>query len=353
MNPFNNQTLSTLVSDILNLDLTPIRHFLLSNPSEPLVATGSGGAETVADFAALLYGARGGIATAVSPYTMNSLSDEALKTSKTLVISAGGHNNDALFAAKRCLEVNPSKAASFCLHTGDRNEVDKQYQRVGSPLSFITPVRKPSDGFVSLGTPLAYFGILCRIFDPKCDLAKCSDIPEHPYTLTRNDDTPLTLEDFKTVTSYIFLHGSWGRPVALNLEGKLTESGLAPASVYDFRNYCHGRFIYTSQHLDDSAIVMFISPRERDIAARTRAWLPTSTKLIIIETTKDAPLASFDLLVKSTSLFIELCNSVGTDYICPRNPGRIDKRKPMWVPFIAQMKKQGPLTLNNISSIAL
>jgi len=345
MESANNLTLSTLVADILSLDLTSIRNYLLSNPSEPLIATGSGGAETAGDLAALLYGARGGVGTAVSPYTMNSYSDQALKTAKTLIISASGHNNDVVFAAKRGLEVNPSKAASFCLKGGDRNEVDKLFQKAGSPLSFITPVRKPSDGFVSVGTPLAYFGILCRIFDPDCDLNKYSEIPEHPYTLTRNDGTPLSIEDFKTVTSYVVLHGSWGRPVANNLEGKVTESGLAPASLYDYRNYCHGRFIYTSQHLDDSAVVMFVTPRERDIADRTRAWLPASTKLIIIETAEDAPLACFDLLVKSTAFFFDLCNATGTDYNCPKNPGRIDKRKPMWVPFMAQMKKQGPLTL--------
>lgn len=347
MNNFNNTTLSTLVSDVLATDLTPLRRFLLSNPSEPLVATGSGGAETAADLAALLYGARGGFATAVSPYTLNSYSDAALQTSKLLTLSAGGHNNDAVFAARRGLEVNPSKSASFCLHGGERNEVDKLYQKAGSPRSFITPVRKPHDGFVSVGTPLAYFALLCRTFDPNCDLAKCSSIPEHPYTLTFNDGTSLTAADFKTVSSYVLLNGSWGRPVANNLEGKFTESGLAAASVYDFRNYCHGRFIFTSQRLDTSAVVMFISPRERDIATRTRAWLPATTKLILIETTEDAPLASFDLLIKSTSLFLDLCDATGANPESPKNPGRIDKRKPMWTPFMAEMKKTGPLTLPN------
>lgn len=345
MNNFSNQSLSALISDVLSTDLTSIRKFLLSNPEEPLICTGSGGAETAGDFAALLYGARGGVATSVSPYTFNSYSDATLKTSKSLIFSAGGHNNDALFAAKRALSVHPEKAASLCLHGGDRNEVDKHYQKAGSSLSFITPVRKPHDGFVSVGTPLAYYALLARIFDPDCVLLKYSQIPQVSYTLTLNDGSALAPDELKKVRSYIVLQGSWGRPVSLNLEGKLTESGLAPASVYDFRNYCHGRFIYTSQHLDDSAVVMFVSPREHDIAARTRAWLPASTKLIIIETSEDSPLASFDLLVKATSFFLDLCDITGASYDTPKNPGRIDKRKPMWVPFMSEMKKNGPLTI--------
>lgn len=96
-------------------DVSSLRSFLTSNPSQPLVATGSGGAETAADYAALLYGARGGVATAMSPYTMNSLSEEALKTSKVLLVSAGGHNNDIAFAARRALDVNrKTPQASHC-----------------------------------------------------------------------------------------------------------------------------------------------------------------------------------------------------------------------------------------------
>ena len=85
-------TLQAVIGQALSANLDPIRNFLLSNPSEPLIATGSGGAETSGDFAALLYGARGGVATSVSPYTFNSFSDAALKTAKILLVSQGGHN---------------------------------------------------------------------------------------------------------------------------------------------------------------------------------------------------------------------------------------------------------------------
>ena len=166
-----------------------------------------------------------------------------------------------------------------------------------------------------------------------------------PYRLERNDGTPLTAEDFKDVRSFVVLHGSWGRPVAANLEGKLVESGLCPSCVVDFRNYCHGRFIFTSAHLEDSAVVMFVSPREKDIAARTRKFLPASTKLVLIETEADAPEASLDLLIRSSDFFFDLCGVTGTNWESPKNPGKIDKRQPMWVPFMAEMKHTGPLTL--------
>lgn len=337
--------LKDIIGQAAAADVTPVRRFLTTSPGEPLLATGSGGAGTVADFAALLYGARGGVAAAVTPYTLNSYGDEALKTAKLLLVSKGGHNDDIVFAARRGLSVNPGKTASFTLYQGERNEVRKLFSKAGSDLSFDIPGMKVRDGFVSTGTPVAYFALLCRAFDPGCDLSRYSELPDRPFRLERNDGTELSPEDFKDVGHYVVLHGSWGRPVAANLEGKLVESGLCTAGVYDYRNYCHGRFILTSNHLEDSAVVMLVSPRERDIAERTRKFLPASTRLVIIETEADAPEASLDLLIRSSAFFFDLCEATHTDWESPRNPGRIDKRRPMWVPFMAEMKRNGPLSL--------
>lgn len=339
-------TLQAVIDQTLSANLDPIQDFLFSNPSEPLIATGSGGAETAGEFAALLYGARGGVATSVSPYTFNSFSDTALKTAKILLVSKGGHNNDIVFATRRALSVNPGKTAAINFSDSDRNEARKLFLKAGSDKTFVVPMKNVHDGFVSTGTSLSYFALFTRIFQPGADLEKYKTIPEHPFTLCLNNGTPLSPADFKPVRSYVILNGSWGRPVANNLEGKLVECGLAPASVYDYRNYCHGRFIFTSNHLEDSAIILLVSPRERDIVARTRAYLPATTKLVIIETEHDAPEASLDLLIRSTGFYHVLCTTTGVNPESPANPGRIDKRKPIWVPFMAELKRTGPLRLS-------
>lgn len=338
------QILPAILFYAQSADLSAIRSFLTTNPAEPFVAIGSGGAESAADLAALLYGARGGLSVAVSPYTLNSFSDETLKTGKVLLVSRGGHNNDIVYATRRALKVNPGKSAALNFSCGDRNDARKLFLKAGSELSFYTPMPRSHEGFVSTGTAFSYFSILTRIFQPDVDLEKYKMLPEKPYTLCRNDDSPLTPADFAGMKSYLFLHGSWGRPVAKNLEGKAVETGLATGCICDYRNYCHGRFIFTSNHLEDSAVVLFISPRERDIAYRTRKFLPAGAKLVIIETEHDAPEASLDLLIRATEFFHAICTVYGQDPTSPGNPGRIDKRVPMWVPFMAEMKKYGPLS---------
>ena len=336
----------SILDSVTKADIEPFKQFLTTRPYEPLVAAGSGGSRSAADFAALLYGARGGMATAMSPYTIHSLSDEALATAKLLLISLGGHNNDVVFAARRGLAVNPRKTALLSLRGGDRNDADKLFKRGGSPLSFIIPIDGTRDCFVSTGTSLAYFALLTRVFQPDVDLlATYIDAIDSPYRVHHNDGSPISPEELRPVKNYIILHGSWGRPVAENLEGKMVESGLACAGVSDYRNYCHGRFIYTSNHLEDSAVVLLVSPREKDIARRTRRFLPPSAKLVIVETPYDAPEASLNLLIRTTEFFRLACETCGVDPVSPANPGHIDKRVPMWVPFAAGMKKYGPLTL--------
>ena len=240
--------------------------------------------------------------------------------------------------------MNPD-TASFTLSRSDRNEVRKLFHMEGSALSFDIPGPRPHDGFVSVGTPLQFFALLCKAFNPGGDLGKFAEMPRNPFRLERNDGSPLDLRELRGISSFVILHGSWGRPVALNLEGKLVESGLSTAIVTDFRNYCHGRFIFTSNHLEDSAVVLLVSPRERDIVTRTRAFLPPTSKLVIIETGHDAPEAALDLLIRSTEFYHSVCTICGVDPESPKNPGRIDKRVPMWVPFMAEMKKNVPLTI--------
>ena len=326
-------------------DIESLRQFLFTNPGQPLICTGSGGCESSGDLLALLYGARGGVATSVTPYTLNSFSDDALKSAKIVLLSKGGHNNDIVAATRRCLEVNPAGTACINFSDSDRNEALKLFCKAGSPNAFVFLGRNTQDGFVSLGTSLAYFSLFTQVFQNGVDLDKYTGPAVTPFTLCLNDGTPFAPDALGGVSNYILLHGSWGRPVAWNLEGKMVESGLASAGVYDYRNYCHGRFIWTSNHLEDSAVVLFVSPREKDIVARTRKYLPASTKLIIIETPADAPEASLDLLVRATEFFGAACTACGVNSKSPSNPGRIDKRVPMWVPFMAEMKKNGPLSL--------
>ena len=97
------QVLPGILSQAQAADLSAIRSFLTTNPSEPLVATGYGGSESASDFAAL------------------NFSD------------------------------------------GDRNEARKLFIKAGSDKSFTIPMPRTHEGFVSTGPAFSYFSI-CPVY---------------------------------------------------------------------------------------------------------------------------------------------------------------------------------------------
>lgn len=317
-----------------------LRSFLTTNSEKPLIAVGSGGMAGVAQFVSLLYGAMSGLGRAMTPLEMNSLSDETLSRVKVLLLSKGGHNNDIEFAAKRCLAVNPSGTACMCLSSGEKNKLRPIFAKAGASLRDFRFDCEVHDGFVSEGSPLMYLALFAKALGV-LDQVKAENIGVKFQT---NAGQALCADDFKAVQHFTVLSAGWGSPVAELLEGKCVESGWASAQLSDYRNYCHGRFIFTSNHLEDSAVVMLVTPREKALSERIRSFLPEGTKLILVETVIDSPAASMQLLIGTTLLFAELCRIAGVNPDSPKNPGKIDKRVPIWIPFVAELKKIGSLS---------
>lgn len=256
---------------------------------------------------------------------------------------AEGHNNDIAFAARRALSVNPEDSACLCLHGGERNKLKPLFAKAGASQRDFCFDSHVHDGFVSCETPLMYSAILTRVFGPASDIDTIAESQDSGFRVESASGGALGLDSLAGVDHFTILNAGWGTPVAELLEGKLVESGWASGQVADYRNYCHGRFIFTSNHLGDSAVVMLVSPREKALSARIRSFLPKDTKVVVIETGLEGPAAGLDLAVRMTGFFEAAARRAGVNPGSPKNPGRMDKRVPMWIPFVADLKKAGPL----------
>ena len=88
----------------------------------------------------------------------------------------------------------------------------------------------------------------------------------------------------------------------------MVESGVATCTVVDFKNFCHGRFIFPCNHSGyktspaDSLVVMFITPRERPLIERILKELPQKLRIVEIESAKDNSLSTIELVV-----FLRVC----------------------------------------------
>ena len=75
-------------------DVDGLSRFLVQSPNIPLYCFSSGGASSSLHYCALLYETNRGMAKALTPLMMTSLSDETLKSAKILLFSKSGHGKD-------------------------------------------------------------------------------------------------------------------------------------------------------------------------------------------------------------------------------------------------------------------
>lgn len=317
-------------------DISALARFLHDHPERNLICVGSGGSFSVCRYIAMMYSTGNGLGMATTPYSFYTLSEEVIKRSKILLVSTSGHNKDIVTLARYCLKINPEWTANLTSRDGTKNDL----KVIISPSNSFNFESDVSDGFISVNSVTANYLLALKAFK---DLESIN-IPS------------LTFEcgPLKGIRHFMILYGGWGEPVALDLESKLVESGLATAAVSDFRNFCHGRFIFASNHCghekkdfvpDDCAVVLLTTARENKFSEAIKSIIPDRCKVIKIFSAESGAEASVELLLKATALFGEYAWANDINPLSPPNYGKIDKRKPQQIPFIKEIKDFGPLKI--------
>lgn len=318
-------------------NVSDFKRFMETKPEKPLICIGSGGSFSTCKFIALMYSTRKGLGTAVTPYSVYSISEEVLKSCKILLVSNSGHNKDITAIAKRCMQTNPEWTANLTTNDGAKNDLKKIISSKNS-FNYVSGIK---DFFISVNSVTANYALALQAF--KSDLN--ADIKFSDYQSPVN---------FKNTNHFMILYGGWGEPAAIDLESKLVESGMATCAVSDYRNFCHGRFIFASNHCghdkkvyvpDDNVVVMLETPRELSFADKILKILPKNCKVIILQSLSEGAEASLELMIRASLLAGEIAAQKGVNPLSPPNYGSMDKRYPTQIPFISDLKKAGPMKI--------
>ncbi len=328
-------------------DVSAMRDFLMAEPGKPMLFVGSGGMQ--GHLAAMLYEQNAGLARSITPYLLRSISDEALRNSRCLLMSDGGHNIDIKDATKRMAAVNPSGTGGFTSVASPENVLLKM---LDPDRVFVFP--HPHDGgfregFVSVCKQFYRDALFYRAFTGRSAAEQMTvDLdPAHTYSYELNhSDGPLT--PLSAIRHLLVLHGGTGAPAAHYIESVLAESGMISAQVTDYRNFCHGRFIFASNHTrhqrrdhqlaeSDTAVLLLVGPEDQKIATNIRKtvpnadWqvLPNETPVITIRSDYADPVAAIDLHIKACVFVADLGeNHLQNNPFSPNNYCRIRKEFP-------------------------
>ena len=314
-------------------DVEPLRRFLLDDPERPLIAMGHGGSHSSAAYAALLYGTNCGLGRVVTPYQANSLSDATLRNAKLLLISKSLKNQDAEHIAKRMARENPDYSCVVTMRH-EENEAMKRFKKA-CPAGLVNREFDMPDGFISVNGTFAYFSLLYKAFTGDSNFANrlaLSDKPDDNFTYRTIDGT-IDPPPLSQISQFTVLYGSYGEPVAHKMESNMTEAGLAPCVISDFRDECHGRFMALSNFIKshrhpqtDCALVVLVTPREEALCRDLFGRMPGHLPVVIIRTGIASPLGSIDLLYKMSMFTAHYGEqALGTNPNNPANKGGFEK----------------------------
>ena len=322
-----------------NADVSKLHDFFFNEPQRPLIATGHGGKFSQAVYAALLYSTYQSLGKAVTCYSCNSLSDAVIKNSKILLVSRGMANIDIDYIAKRCLKLNPEFTCAMRVR-GDKEEA--KYKKTVEKLekdacSFVYDITL-RESFIGISSVFFYMALLYKAFCNDSNFVSKLELNKDPlanYTYTSANGIE-AVPSLDKISHFTVLYGSYGEPIAHNMESNIVEAGIASCMISDYKNYTHGRFmvegnyIKSAEHTQtDAAIICIVTPREANIYDELLEAMPMHLPVITIRTDLITPLATIDLLYKANRFVSYLGEHYfNTNPNLPNNFSQIDKRVP-------------------------
>ncbi len=261
----------------LRVPLDALSVALRAASAYPLIAVGSGGSHTSAQFAAALHRQfTSGAASAMTPLEAVS-TPQTLRGSAVMMLTAGGKNPDVIGAFRRLVGREPRRFVVLCASTGSPLAAIAAERPHVDFIDFRHPSGK--DGFLATNSLLATAVVLLRAYasaaaadhglPPNLDslLGNHTSAPED-YGASRD------VRSFWGRQTFLVLYGPSTHAAAVDLESKFSEAALGTVQLADFRNFAHGRHHWLAKRGEDSGVVALISEDDRELSESLLALLP-------------------------------------------------------------------------------
>jgi hypothetical protein len=283
------------------LDVDALRA-ALAYAGAPLVAVGSGGALAAAHLLATLHeettGQTAGVAT---PLQIAARSRRSRATG--VLIAASGRHPDAQIAVARMSEIFETSAV---VATNPAEALRVTARRSGTDL-FELGNPSGKDGFLATNSLLVQAVAFARCY--------LEDAPPRALPALQAAAPP-ALE----TSEVLVLSSPDLAPVAVDLEARLNEIGLAAVQTTDFRNFGHGRHYGLARRADRTTVISLAGNGYAGLAEATLSVLPDRVRVMEFSSALPWPWSVVDLLVASMRLVGESGAAQELDPGRPRVP---------------------------------
>src|SRR5207302_1403196 len=104
-----------------------------------------------------------------------------------------------------------------------------------------------------------------------------------------SQETPAFVRDAVARKGLIVVFSPLLRPVAADLESKLSEGALLYSQLADLRSFAHGRHLWLADRPEDCAILALVEPSLRTLWESMRALLPSGVPNLTMPFTGTKP----------------------------------------------------------------
>jgi hypothetical protein len=295
--------LPTTIQAASEVDIASLTGLLRGESAgRPTVFVGSGGAVAAARFAAQLYSSCvGGVGYVQTPLEL--ITQSGARERAGFLFTARGRHPDSSAAIRRLaadfspsavITTNPAQSLISLCHRLGVEVVD-----LGNPAG--------EDGFLATNSLIMMVVAVARALTG-------GEPPTKQLALAGERLLPGQLNEV------LVLFPPGLATVAIDLEARLSETGLAAVQIADYRNFAHGRHYGLARRAGSTTVFALVDRQCRELAERTLQQLPAELPQLRLESPLPPPWDTVDLLLKSICLTADAGDTVGLDAGRPRVP---------------------------------
>ena len=285
------------------------RHWLAERGTT--VICGTGGSYSVAVHLTNLINRRGGFASERRPAEFLAVSPLG---DRFLAVSYSGNSHDLGLAVRRALDLGYARVAVLTINPQPEIAAVQHFGNVVEVICYGSRRLARERGFVSIaGTvmPAAVWTAasipfptsLVEYAGPSAgQLEKLGD------AIARELRYGYPIEIYAT---------GWSRSAAVDLESKLTESGVGVVRVHDTKDFSHGRFVGVLEREQGAHILISVGERT-DYESTLLSVLGAGIGATELRFPREAELGGFDALVGMQSFAVSIGDALGVDISRPR-----------------------------------
>lgn len=300
-------------------DINLLCRFLDSISDVPLIAVGSGGSYTAAEYLAAIHeSSTDKIGAARTP--LSFLTSNLLDESCVALISASGRNKDILRSLEHAKESDVEHI--FIITNNADSPLVKRARELGNPLIFDLNLTVRRDGYLATNTLLGTITVICKAYMQYFNYSYKLDnsLGELIHPNSSQEDYYENLREkiiaLSSSRTLLVLFGGWSRVGAVDTESRMAESGLKNVQLTDIRNFAHGRHQWIVQHREETGVLAFGDAEVAPILTKTLERLPEDIPTVELSTKVRGPLAGIVQVVNSIYIPGMLGDHAGID------PGR-------------------------------